>query len=112
MATDLFSLSRRALKPGGRLVTFDGCYVQGQNRIARYLLSRDPGEFVRSEEAYLNIARKVFAQVEHKKYERLLRVPYTHIVLQCIANAGSSGLKPASWSIPNACSEKLFSTAE
>jgi SAM-dependent methyltransferase len=84
-ATTLFQLARHALKAGGRLVTFDGCYVEGQNKIARYLLSKDRGKYVRTTEGYLALARKTFANVDYKIYEDLLRLPYTHIVLQCTA---------------------------
>ena len=82
-AGELFKLSFLALKPGGRLVTFDGCYVEGQGWLARYLLSRDRGAFVRDVGGYLGLARQVFAKVEFRLYNDLLRVPYTHIVLSC-----------------------------
>ena len=84
-AASLFRLAHHALKPGGRLVTFDGCYVEGQNKIARYLLSRDRGKYVRTAEGYLALAKNTFTTVDHKIYENLLRLPYTHIVLECIA---------------------------
>jgi 2-polyprenyl-3-methyl-5-hydroxy-6-metoxy-1,4-benzoquinol methylase len=84
-AATLFQLAHHALKPGGRLVTFDGCYVQNQNKIARYLLSHDRGKYVRTTEGYLALAKETFATVDHKIYENLLRLPYTHIVLECIA---------------------------
>src|ERR1700674_1855407 len=45
-ATGLFAIARRALAPGGRLVSFDGAYVDGQSKIARYFLSRDRGQYV------------------------------------------------------------------
>src|SRR5205823_889390 len=35
-AVDLFCVAKAALKPGGRLVTYDGCFVEGQSPIARY----------------------------------------------------------------------------
>jgi len=82
-AVSLFETAKRALKPGGRLVTFDGCYVPGQARLARYLLSRDRGRFVRDRDAYVSLARRVFGEVRSTVRHDLLRIPYTHIILEC-----------------------------
>lgn len=84
-ATSLFEIARRALAPGGRLVTLDGAYVEGQSRLARYLLSRDRGEYVRSPEAYAALARRVFDKVDVSVRHDLLRIPYTHAILECAA---------------------------
>ncbi|MCH7803613.1 MAG: class I SAM-dependent methyltransferase [Acidobacteria bacterium] len=46
VTTGFFQLARSVLKSGGRLVTADGCYLEGQSPIARYLLSIDRGNFV------------------------------------------------------------------
>jgi SAM-dependent methyltransferase len=82
-AIELFQIAHRALRPGGRLVTFDGVYVDGQSRIARYLLSRDRGQYVRRPEGYAELARRVFGAVEVSIRDDLLRIPYTHIILEC-----------------------------
>lgn len=82
-ALDLFRLARRALKPGGRLVTLDPCYAPGQSPVARYLAARDRGQFVRNEEAYRELARAEFPAVTSSVRHDLLRMPYTHIILEC-----------------------------
>ena len=82
-ATKLFELARRALRPNGRLVTYDGCYVQQQSRIARWLLSKDRGEFVRSQAEYLRLATTHFSKVEPHLRNDLLRIPYTHLIMRC-----------------------------
>ncbi len=82
-ATDLFQVARTALKPGGRLVTLDGCFVDGQSAIARHLLRRDRGEFVRQQPEYLRLASKVFSKVESHLTHNLLRIPYTHLIMKC-----------------------------
>ncbi len=79
----MLAYARDVLRPGGRLVTFDGCFVDGQPRIARFLLSRDRGAFVRSQAEYEALASKVFPRVRSEQKHDLLRVPYSHIVLQC-----------------------------
>ena len=83
-ATRLFDLARRALRPTGRLVTYDGCYVPQQSRIARWLLAKDRGKFVRTREEYLRLARARFSKVEPHLRHDLLRVPYTHLILNCV----------------------------
>jgi cyclopropane fatty-acyl-phospholipid synthase-like methyltransferase len=82
-AVDLFRVAQAALKPGGRLVTLDGCFVDGQSAIARHLLKKDRGQFVRNEAAYLALARQVFTSVRSSVTTDLLRIPYTHVILEC-----------------------------
>jgi len=82
-AARLFDLARLALCPNGRLVTLDGCYVPQQSRIARWLLSKDRGEFVRTREDYLRLALARFSKVEPHLRHDLLRVPYTHLIMRC-----------------------------
>ena len=87
-AVSLFNLARKALKPGARLVTFDGCFVAGQPKLARFVVSRDRGQYVRESAEYAKLAEQVFPQVRSFVRHDLLRIPYTHVILQC-ANAGS-----------------------
>lgn len=81
-AVDLFSLAKSALNSGGRLITIDGCIVPGQSRFARFLLDRDRGRFVRTEAAYLALAQKVFGSVKSHIRHELMRIPYTHIIME------------------------------
>lgn len=83
-ATRLFEIAKRALKKGGRLVTFDGCYVDDQSRAAKYLLSRDRGQFVRDEKGYIGLAKTRFDEVCVSIRHDLLHIPYTHIILECV----------------------------
>lgn len=82
-ASALFRLARRALRPGGRLVTTDPCYVPGQSPAARYVISKDRGRNVRDAAGYVRIARGVFSEIEEHVRHDLLRIPYTHLVLVC-----------------------------
>lgn len=79
---DLMRRARRSLKPGGRLVTVDPCYAPGQSRVARLLLDLDRGEHVRPVEAWPPLVEPVFpGMVTHVRHD-LLRVPYTHLVME------------------------------
>lgn len=82
-AIDLFQIAKTALKPGGRLVTLDGCFVPRQSPIALYLLKMDRGKHIREHSAYIALARQVFSEVTPTVVNNLLRVPYTHLVLEC-----------------------------
>ncbi len=83
-AIRLFDIARHALKKGGRLVTFDGCYVDEQSRAAKYLLSRDRGRFVRDEKGYAGLAKTRFDEVRVSIRHDLLHIPYTHIIMECV----------------------------
>lgn len=82
-AEQLFEIANRALRKGGRLVTFDGCYAEEQSRLATYLLSRDRGQFVRDAAGYERLARLCFGEVNVSIRHDLLNIPYTHIMLEC-----------------------------
>jgi SAM-dependent methyltransferase len=83
-ARDLFRMGFNALRPGGRMITMDGCYVAEQSAAARYLLSRDRGRFVRTEEAYRKLAQECFSEVRSCLRHDVLRIPYTTLFLECV----------------------------
>jgi SAM-dependent methyltransferase len=83
-ALKLFQIAHDALRPGGKLVTLDGVWVSGQSSGAKALLARDRGQFVRDEEGYVRIASRVFDNVKVSIRHDLLRIPYTHIIMQCV----------------------------
>lgn len=82
-AQSLFRLAQQALRPGGRLITIDGVFIDGQNPVARWLISRDRGEHVRTRDAYQSLAEQAFADVQVTIRTDLLRIPYTHCLLDC-----------------------------
>jgi SAM-dependent methyltransferase len=82
-AMDLFSLVRLALRPHGRLITFDGCYVPGQSKMARWTLGNDRGKFVRTRSEYERLASAQFSNVKCHLRHDLLRIPYTHLIMRC-----------------------------
>lgn len=84
-AAKLFELARLALRPNGRLVTCDGCFVPGQSRLARRALEKDRGKFVRPREEYLRLAAVCFPKIEDRVRHDLLRIPYTHLIMRCSA---------------------------
>ncbi|MEM7144556.1 MAG: class I SAM-dependent methyltransferase [Verrucomicrobiota bacterium] len=79
----LFELAYRSLRRGGKLVTVDPVYVEGQSRVARWLISRDRGQNVRRPEAYKLIANGCFGNVSTTIRHDRLRIPYTHLIMEC-----------------------------
>ncbi len=83
-ARQLFQIAYDALKSGGKLITFDGVWTSDQSPVARWLLARDRGEYVRNEGEYVNIASQVFANVKANVRHDLIRIPYSHLILECV----------------------------
>ena len=81
----LFSSARRALAPGGRMVTVDPTRVPEQGRAARFVIDRDRGQHVREPGDYERLAAATFDEVTTTVRQDLLRIPYTHCVLECTA---------------------------
>lgn len=79
----LFKIARTAMKPGGRLLTFDGCFSDDQSWMSRFFVSRDRGRHVRRWEAYEALALTVFEHVAVTIRHDLIRIPYTHIIMEC-----------------------------
>ena len=78
----LLGLAKTALKAGGRLVTIDPCFDHAQNPIARFLVSKDRGQNVRSAGQYRELAFNVFDQVAGEVKHRTW-IPYTHWIMEC-----------------------------
>jgi SAM-dependent methyltransferase len=87
----LFAVAGRLLKPTGRVVTFDGCFVPGQSLITRILLRLDRGRYVRSRDGYLALAAPYFRRVQVSIRHDLYRIPYTHIIMVCSQAAVPQG---------------------
>lgn len=81
-ARQFMTLAKAALKPGGRVLTHDACYAQGQNPIARFLINRDRGQHVRGMADYRSLAEGTFTTitgaVTHWAWP-----PYTHWTMEC-----------------------------
>ncbi len=73
-----------ALKPGGRFITMDGCYEVKQHPVAHWLLKNDRGGNVRTKDEYLKIAQQNFPNVQAEIKYDMLRLPYSHCILQAI----------------------------
>jgi SAM-dependent methyltransferase len=87
----LLDLAERALRDGGRFVSVDPTLTPSQNPVARWLIRRDRGAHVRSPDGYQDLAASRFASVRLTIRTDLLRVPFTHAVMECTANRSGQG---------------------
>jgi len=71
---------KAALRPGGVLFTLDGCYAQGQSRIARWLLDNDRGLHVREAAGYHRLLEERFGRVDMHIRDDYSRLPYTFAI--------------------------------
>lgn len=83
-ARALMRTARAALKPGGRFISLDGTYVDGQSAIAYALIARDRGQSIRTPDAYRALAEAEFDTVNARVRSDMLYVPYTHYIMECV----------------------------
>jgi SAM-dependent methyltransferase len=79
----LFEVSLQALGKGGTLITLDGCYHQNQSLLAKFLLKRDRGEWIREASDYSRLASKLFRQVDSHIRGDLFILPYSALIMVC-----------------------------
>jgi SAM-dependent methyltransferase len=75
--------AHRALKQGGRFVCFEACWVSHQGFLSRYVMSKDRGQNIRTEQMYRQLAGNVFKNVDAWVDTQPLRIPYVMILLEC-----------------------------
>jgi SAM-dependent methyltransferase len=75
-------LARAALVPGGRFVSIDPTLVEDQHRIAKFLVSRDRGQHVRTPSEMTALVAHVFEDHTITVRHDLLRVPYSHVLVE------------------------------
>ncbi len=82
-AEEIFRGVNETLLPQGRFVTVDPTFTPDQSRFARATISRDRGQHVRVPADYIALASSAFGCVKAVVRSDLLRIPYTHCVLEC-----------------------------
>lgn len=82
-AKRFFELAAEMMTANGRCLTLDPCRAAGQHPLARLLIRMDRGANVRTAEAYGALAAASFAHRSQVIRGDLLRVPYTHHIMEC-----------------------------
>ena len=84
-ASDLLAASQRCLKPDGRVISIDGVWTSPQHWLARLIIKNDRGQHVRTPGEYRHLAEAVFGRVSAEVRTDLLRLPYSHFIMDCAA---------------------------
>jgi SAM-dependent methyltransferase len=79
----LFRSAAAALAEGGRVITADPTISPETHPIGRFLAARDRGRNVRPPSGYVALAREAFDDIIVHVHHDLLRVPYSHVILEC-----------------------------
>jgi SAM-dependent methyltransferase len=87
-ALRLLDGAKGALRELGRFVSVDPTFISADRIAARKLVSWDRGGYVRGPVEYMRLAESTFDRVRCDVRRDLLRIPYTHCVLQCQNGAG------------------------
>jgi hypothetical protein len=90
-ASRRMSFAASKLAPTGRLITYDGVFVQGQPRIARWLIEHDRGAHIRTADEYRALASPHFDELETAVASDFLHVPYTHLVIEAAQPRQAAG---------------------
>jgi ubiquinone/menaquinone biosynthesis C-methylase UbiE len=88
-ALEVLELSKRIMKSDGRLVCLEATFLARQTRLSKWILNRDRGKHIRSEQEWKNLIGQAFESYSTHILTGLIRIPYTHIVIECL-NARSS----------------------
>ena len=83
-AIEVLKLSKRIMKPYGRLVCLEAVYLTRQTRLSRWIVGADRGRYVRSEQEWKNLISQAFDSYSTNILTGLIRIPYTHIVIECV----------------------------
>lgn len=82
-ALHLFDSATAVLAPGGHLVTLDAAYTPDMSKASRWVVGRDRGQSILTPEGYETLARRAFGTVRTAVHHDLLRIPYTHVFMDC-----------------------------
>jgi len=82
-AVDCIRFAHNALKATGRFVCLDPCWIPNQGALSKYIMSRDRGRNIRTEQQYRQLASQFFRNVHASVDTKSMRIPYVTIVLEC-----------------------------
>jgi SAM-dependent methyltransferase len=82
-AAHCIRFAHHALKQGGRFVSLEACWVSNQGFLSKYIMSKDRGQNVRTEQTYRQLAGTVFEKVDAWVDTKPMRIPYVTVVLEC-----------------------------
>jgi len=80
-AKSLIDLTSKVLAKDGVLVAVENVFEPNQNAVAKFLISQDRGQHVRTRENYAKLMSCSYQKVKTEVKHDFLRVPYSHVVI-------------------------------
>jgi SAM-dependent methyltransferase len=90
---DVLELAATVLRPEGRFVCFEPTYLQYQQPLSRWVMGQDRGRNIRTDVEWSELVRRVFPDTSTRILTGLLRLPYTHVVIESTNTESVSTLR-------------------
>ena len=82
-ASRCIRFAHRCLNEGGRLVCLEACWLKDQGVVSRYIMSRDRGQHIRTQDSYRDLVLPFFGPPKMWVQLKPLRIPYVTIIFEC-----------------------------
>jgi SAM-dependent methyltransferase len=79
--SEIIAGAKMLLKAGGRFAAIEPTCLQKQDYVSRFLVRQDRGQNVFMDYEWSEHLRRHFPKYETKVVNRLLRIPYTHVLM-------------------------------
>jgi SAM-dependent methyltransferase len=80
----ILAFAHRVLKPGGRFIFYEPCYLIWQSRTSAFLMAHDRGQHIRKEQEWKDVVGRVFGQARTNVVTDVNRLGYTCIIGECV----------------------------
>ena len=77
----LLKILKHSLNKSGCICSIDGVFEPKQNPLARFLISKDRGQFIRTKEGYINLTKDIFSSIETEIIHSRKFFPYTYMTM-------------------------------
>jgi SAM-dependent methyltransferase len=81
-SAELLSIAAAALADGGVVISVDPTFEPSQGRISRWMSENDRGQYVRTPERYVEMARAEFGEIEGEIWNDVTRIPSSHWMMR------------------------------
>lgn len=82
-ALDVLRFAHKVLKPGGRVICEEPCFLVKQRWLSRMIMNMDRGNHVRQERAWKALVSQVFKSYTTDISTGQAYIPYIHIIIEC-----------------------------
>lgn len=80
---EVMEFARKTLKPDGRLVCEEPCWMPDQGFFSKMIMSNDRGKNIRTEQDYLKLMKKAFPDIKTALGPKVVRLPIITMTFEC-----------------------------